>query len=604
MRRSDASAIGHGEAVARSQGWRGWFAGRTAWRDIVDRSGLPEEIRALIARLTLAAGGSGRERTETAAELVSHFVEAIERGATPDEARQRFGDERQAAALFRRAIRRKRGPFAKAWWWSSRAAALGLVGIALGYGVLALRFYIAEPTIAVHSLNALRELTPAVAPDEHAWPLYRPALIAMQQAERRLAEERDPAADDWFSASDPDSTSWARGASLLSTHAAELAALRDGSRRASLGLAIGVLDPADEPLFSASAMTTDGLFGDEDNPPVFGVLLPHLSHLRRGARWLGAEALHAAHAGDGARCVESIEAILGLARQCRRPLIIEQLVSFAIAGLAVDRVERALALAPRSFDAALLARLDAMLTGMPDEALTADFRGETIAFEDFLQRVYTDDGDGDGHVTASILAAGFGTPDARDRLLGPGMLIVMPSRRVLHEAHLESVATAERVARRPSWTWRDEKPATSPRLVGSWRDVLLEPIVQPSSLVRSATAGPWMRARRDVTRVIVALHRHHAESGAWPDSLASLVGPYLDALPPDAYSGDTLRYEVREGVPYLWSVGEDGVDDRLSAAVTAWTGSPLATAEAANDERTQRPIVRVDVQFWPPVQDD
>jgi hypothetical protein len=171
------------------------------------------------------------------------------------------------------------------------------------------------------------------------------------------------------------------------------------------------------------------------------------------------------------------------------------------------------------------------------------------------------------------------------------MLIVMPSRRVLHEAHLESVATAERVARRPSWTWRDEKPATSPRLVGSWRDVLLEPIVQPSSLVRSATAGPWMRALRDVTCVIVALHRHHAERGAWPDSLASLVGPYLDALPPDAYSGDTLRYEVREGVPYLWSVGEDGVDDRLSAAVTAWTGSPLATAEAANDERTQRPTV-------------
>jgi hypothetical protein len=103
MRRGDASAIGHGEAVARSQGWRGWFAGRTAWRDIVDRSGLPEEIRALIARLTLAAGGSGRERTETAAELVSHFVEAIERGATPDEARQRSDGQFAASeALSRR----------------------------------------------------------------------------------------------------------------------------------------------------------------------------------------------------------------------------------------------------------------------------------------------------------------------------------------------------------------------------------------------------------------------------------------------------------------------------------------------------------------------
>jgi hypothetical protein len=592
----EASTI---ESEERGASRFGWWVRRNAWRAIIAGSGLPTEVQEMITRVTRSAGGSSRERVETASELVSHFVEAFEHGATPSDAVRAFGDERQAARLLRRAIRRKRGLVAKAWWWSSRAAACAIAVTAVAYAGLAIRFYSAQPTIAVHSLDALHALEPVAAPEEHAWPIYRPALIALHEKERALAKGNDPSAGDWFSTTDPTSASWERGTTLLREHADELDALRDGAQRAALGLRVGSVDPADADLFTGAAARSPDEASD-DNPPIFGVLLPHLMHLRRAARWLGADALRAAHASDGARAVENIEAILGLARQCRRPLLVEQLVSLAVAGLAMSRTEQALALAPDAFDAALLTRLDAALAQLDDAMFTVDFRGETIGFEDFLQRAYTDDGAGDGHVTAQIFANIGGQPDPRARVLGPGLLLTMPSRRTLREANERSVDLASDIASRPPWTWRDEQTAAASSYTEVWGDMLLESLASPTSRVRAATAGPWARARRDMTRVIIALHRHRAERGAWPESLSVLVGADLPALPADPYTGESLRYAVREGQPHLWSVGEDGVDDRLSKALRPWGSSPLANRDETN---TASPLVG-DMQFWPPLRDE
>ncbi len=596
MSHPDASTI---EPEERRASRFGWLVRRNAWRAIIAQSALPSEIQAMIARVTRSAGGSGRERAETASELVSHFVEAIEHGAAPDDAVRAFGDERQAARLLRRAIRRKRGLVAKAWWWSSRAAACAIAVTAVAYAGLAIRFYSAEPTVVVHSLNALHALEPVAAPEEHAWPIYRPALIALHERERALTKDNDPSAGDWFSTTDPTSASWERGTTLLREHAYELDALRDGARRAALGLRVGSVDPEDADLFTGAAVRSPEE-ASEDNPPIFGVLLPHLSHLRRAARWLGADALRAAHAGEGARAVESIEAILGMARQCRRPLLVEQLVSLAVTGLAMSRTEQALALAPDAFDDALLARLDAALAHLDDAMFTVDFRGETIGFEDFLQRAYTDDGAGDGHVTAQIFASIGGQPDPRSRVLGPGLLLMMPSRRTLREANERSVELASDIASRPPWTWRDEQPAAASFYSEFLGDMLLDSLVNPTSKARAATAGPWTRARRDMTRVIIALHRHHAMRGAWPESLSVLVGADLPALPADPYTGEPLRYAVREGRPHLWSVGEDGVDDRLSIALRPWGSSPLAIRD---ETKTPSPLLG-DLQFWPPLPDE
>jgi hypothetical protein len=70
------------------------------------------------------------------------------------------------------------------------------------------------------------------------------------------------------------------------------------------------------------------------------------------------------------------------------------------------------------------------------------------------------------------------------------------------------------------------------------------------------------------TRIIVAIELHRAERGTLPDTLDALIPAYLDALPPDPYTGEPFRYrllvpgEGERGRAYiLYSVGLDGEDN-------------------------------------------
>ncbi len=58
-------------------------------------------------------------------------------------------------------------------------------------------------------------------------------------------------------------------------------------------------------------------------------------------------------------------------------------------------------------------------------------------------------------------------------------------------------------------------------------------------------------------RAAVAIARHRAELGRFPESLAALVPAYLPSIPRCPYSGEPLRYA--EG--RVWSIGGDGDDD-------------------------------------------
>jgi hypothetical protein len=65
--------------------------------------------------------------------------------------------------------------------------------------------------------------------------------------------------------------------------------------------------------------------------------------------------------------------------------------------------------------------------------------------------------------------------------------------------------------------------------------------------------------RRGIT-ALVALHVFHAEHGRWPDSLRD-VALSSDTLRIDPFSGRDFVYEVKDGQPYLYSVGLDGADN-------------------------------------------
>jgi hypothetical protein len=58
-----------------------------------------------------------------------------------------------------------------------------------------------------------------------------------------------------------------------------------------------------------------------------------------------------------------------------------------------------------------------------------------------------------------------------------------------------------------------------------------------------------------MTRVLLALKSYQLEHGELPESLEQLVPQYIDAVPPDDFTGKPLRYSKEEKL--IWSVGRD-----------------------------------------------
>ncbi len=76
--------------------------------------------------------------------------------------------------------------------------------------------------------------------------------------------------------------------------------------------------------------------------PTFWMLVPELQILRTAARLLALDAHHAAVVGNFPRAVEDINAIFGIARHAREPLMIGFLVSAAIERIAIRELEHLL----------------------------------------------------------------------------------------------------------------------------------------------------------------------------------------------------------------------------------------------------------------------
>lgn len=73
-------------------------------------------------------------------------------------------------------------------------------------------------------------------------------------------------------------------------------------------------------------------------------------------------------------------------------------------------------------------------------------------------------------------------------------------------------------------------------------------------------------ARRRMTVLAAALRLHRLQSDNYPDSLVALTPDPLEELPIDPFSGEPFRYQRRGDGFVLWSVGENGVDDRANDA--------------------------------------
>jgi hypothetical protein len=89
-----------------------------------------------------------------------------------------------------------------------------------------------------------------------------------------------------------------------------------------------------------------------------------------------------------------------------------------------------------------------------------------------------------------------------------------------------------------------------------------------------------------------AIERYRAAHGQYPGDLSALVPRFLDALPPDPFTGKPYVYRRANHGYVLYSVGLDGVDDggTADAKNTGAAGSdlPFAPREPTSDNRGNR----------------
>lgn len=558
---------------------------------VIEAAGLPPRLGRIVRLVAGRARLFPRERAEVAREIAAHFRDALDAGTTETAIADAFGDPKVARRLVTRARRRGRPWPLQALALGVRGAALALLVALLVYAWLGARYLTARPALTLNFAREMNARTAAVPMDDRAWPVLLEAIVAFgpfgpeenefMQTWPYLGPDGSPArAERGSMTEDERAEAWRASITWLEAHEEAVALARTVAARPALGAPIAdALDPDLRDALLRTGREVDGAFepNPSENPMLMAILLPHLPEIRRLGRMLAFDARVAALDDDGARLMADLEAVRGLARLANEPsTTIGQLVGLAIFAMHADTVRQVLREAPEALDDAGwrdVAHRTAAWEGGGD--LRIDLASEHFMFEDMLQRMYTDDGHGDGRLTPQgfellrSIRSDWGDAPAQSaldrayRLTGPVFAELIAGRNEVRREHARLLALAES-ATGPLW-------ATSPDAYEGELVRLMEDDVRAMRYAPIVVLTPAMgdlnrvveltTMRRDATLVAIAMELHRRRHGAWPAALDELVPGFLPAVPPDRWDGAPLRYAVIDDRPVLWSVGRDRDDD-------------------------------------------
>lgn len=533
---------------------------------LLARSGLGAEANAAVRATVRATRLWPREKGDVCRELIAHFRDGREAGVDEASLVRDFGDPRAAARLIRRAKRRQRPLAWHAAMWGVRGVAGVFAFMLCVYAVLAWRYYSATPVIKRDYLAEINAVAAAVPESERAWPVYRRVVAGLLPQDGNAANVRS-----MVLRSQPGWDQWEEAKSLAASHQAELAAIRRAaampvlgfvaSSRVSeedaqaLGLTPGPSDPSDP--MSGSLMTA---------------LVPHLGAMKTVCGWLALDARVAAESGDGVRAVDNLVAMLRIGGQVRENrLLISHLVGCSVYALASVEACRLLERHPDLFTNEQASQLARALAGTPAD-LTIDLAAERAMVFDLIQRIYTDDGDGDGRLTPawsrvlwpSITDEQVASGTKLDAAVGPLAMALAPSRRELEREVVRFYDRLQALVRDPIIPRESTDAVTERMLAESRAGAVLRIIVPAFSSSANSARGAAMEI--DAARAIIALELHRRMNGALPASLDELVPRLLPSVPLDRYDGKPLRYLVQDGGVLLYSVANDRIDNGGVAA--------------------------------------
>lgn len=622
-------------------------------RDPDARIPIPASLASVVDTVVRRTRLRRHERSEIAAELSAHFRDGLASGRSVDELVVAFGDPHSAARELRRGAIAKRSRFDRATRLALLAAGWGLAALVVVYLVATMHIATLRPVRSFDALAAYRDLLPET--DAPAWPIYLESLAWIRSeattggpsdplgsAERRdafgeaidklLAGSHgfdEPVAFDRFG----DAIEPFVPGEVLRGQTVQLDRLRDAATMGILGrdptTALGQAIELEQAYFGTPALDLpeDDARGASSDM-LLSVLLPQLSELRFASRLLLADSRLAEHDGDAARAARDLIAAFGVARHAEEDrTIIGQLVAASIRTRACRAIVAMLERDQIRFDAESLASLATAVNDVGPEALVLDLVAERLMFDDVMQRIYSDDGDGDGLFIPWAFSEFLPGVDGSAASVGGAASVAFapiayfaPSRRETADLYDRWMDANEEDSARPYWDRRhsldaiqqEVMPDGAPSVLGGGNVVLA--LLVPA-LTKAGETLAEQRFDLDAAAIAIALARFRLERGGWPETVDQLVPEHLARVPIDPETTLPYAYAIRDGGPVVWSTGPDGIDDagtpfrevRTSGVATDELAPLLRTPPAASRPPSIRTAVllhRERTGRWPSSIDD
>jgi hypothetical protein len=545
---------------------------------------LPPSATEFVRQVVRNMGWSKRAREEVAAELAAHFEDEL-RDCTDARERERrvlrlveqFGDAKVLAVLCRRGKKRCRPLGVRIIVRSLQAAGVFVVLL----GLYVIWFVNGKPTIKVDYLAVLNQMSRPQAPEQdNAWPYYEHAMALLTVPDReamKIPAYRHPEF----------------------VEPPELDHLTEDTRRAVAEWIDANHDAWEEFMLAGTkpyCLKPYEYDDEKDESWLIKVKLPDpeaLWQLSRMGICLSRLRVRQGRIGD------ALEACLGVARAGRHwqqsGTSPEQLMGISLSQRAHEEILTILG--HQKLSVAELTRLQRGLASVyPQSYPLLDFKERRLLFLDVLQHLFTDGGPGGGHLIPSRVSEFLGIVMTTDPVPLEGTPMNWKMLSFVHAGRDETLAKAREI-----FDLQDKFVKMSPyerRALGGTRaDLAFESRPQLRyALVQMLTPAPdreadlafQAKALHEATLTILALQRYRQEKGSYPAALDELKrAGYLDTLPADPYSAESLSYKISDSSFALYSLGPDFRDDAGESFGPAQDGRPKPWADQG------------DTVFWP-----
>jgi len=418
--------------------------------------------------------------------------------------------------------------------------------------------------IAVDYKAKINEVAAAIPEDDRAWPLYREASVALRLDPEPNIHQiyDDPLFEEptW-----PTHEGWSHYDSWIESHQETIAIIRKASKMVGSGLVLGSVAEEDREVFPNQYAEEQA--GIETDDFLFSLMMPQLSHYRAMGRVLATDAKIAAHQGDATVCLEDIQAIFSMAKHVREhPVLISDLVSHSLMNLGIYTTSSILSNEPFLFDDESLEAIVRDLHSLK-EVTDIRFDGERYLVLDLLQRMYTDDGNGDGSLipieaSQSLMYLQGATNSYEDfsympALFAPIADIVHASRKELrdeYDSRLSVIESKKQYSLGELAAMKEPFPDYDD-LGDSFifnKNYLID-LLMPA-LDRVILQSMYTTGNIDGLLATIYAIESYQESGTWPISLEG-------ANVRDSWTGESLLIATGERHPIIYSVGANLQDD-------------------------------------------